>query len=107
MANPPKRKGTAFETEIVRAAREHGLRAERTAPTSPYDVVINMDSDGLAEVVNALATRPDRGQTLVTIPLSVFFDLLDVTGVEAHVECKRYARFALHAIYESKFRGTS
>jgi hypothetical protein len=53
--------------------------------------------------VDALVTRPDRGQALVTITLPEFLDLLGYRGYGARVECKRYSRFSLHTIFESKF----
>lgn len=104
MANPPKKKGTAYETEIARVFDANGFRAERRDQGSRFDVTV-FPSDVPYQVMDVLATRPDRGKTLVSLDLEDFLDLFvgTLNSIELHVECKRYARFAHHAIYESKF----
>lgn len=100
MSNPPKQKGTGFETEFVNDATAAGLRAVRTSAGAKYDVRI---TGSTGRVIAAIATRPDRGSTLVTIPMKDFFHLLANHGDNAIVECKRYKRFALHTIFNQKF----
>lgn len=102
MANPPKQKGTRYETEVVRAAEGYGLTAERRPNGSRYDIGIR---GGTGRTIEGLATRPDKGQTLVTIRLQDFLHLLASHGDAAHIECKRYKTFAHHTIFESKFGG--
>lgn len=95
MANPPKQKGTAGETELLGLL---GPRYHRTAPTLPFD----LRRAGALPVVNALATRPDRGQWLVTIDLPTFMRLSENED-EVRVEVKRYKKFSLHGIWNKKF----
>lgn len=106
MSNPPRKKGTGFETEVMRQLGWPGLR--RTPPGTNWD--IELPGEDYFEV---LATRPDRGRTLVTLPLTdfaVLFDLYNnmVPGAQAglKIECKRYARLQVHTLYESKFSRT-
>ncbi len=100
MANPPRKKGTGYETEIVREAEGFGLTAERQPSGARYDIGIR---GGTGRTIDGLATRPDHGQSLVTIKLSDFLHLLASHGDGAHIECKRYKSFAHHTIFESKF----
>lgn len=100
MANPPKQKGTKFETEVVNAALDKGLTAQRTSAGRRYDIDI-LGSTG--RTIEALATRPDYGHTLVTMRLADFLHLLAGHGDGAKVECKRYRRFSLHGIFDDKF----
>ena len=107
MANPPKKKGTGGETELLRLLEARGLAFVRTPPTTPYDLT-NADPNVLElSPLEALATRPDRGEWLVTIRLDDFAELLlrsaEHFAWETHIEVKRYARFALHTIWNSKF----
>jgi hypothetical protein len=51
--------------------------------------------------VNVLATRPDRGRTLISITLDDLFRIIPMNTL--HIEAKRYKRFALHTLYEEKF----
>lgn len=96
MANPPKKKGTAGESELLRFL---GGRFHRTAPTLPFD----LRRTGPAPVVNALATRPDRGQWLITIDLPTFMRLTNENENEVRIEVKRYKKFSLHTIWNKKF----
>lgn len=104
MANASKQKGTAGETELLRLLELEGM--VRTAPTLPFDLC----RPGWNPPIEVLATRPDRGQWLITLTLSDFKRLmltLDAAAepfvTEVHVEVKRYRRFSLHTIFNSKF----
>jgi len=100
MANPPRKKGTGFETETVNEAKEYGLDAFRLEQGSPYDIEVRGST---GRVIEALVTRPDRGESLATIRTKDLLHILAEHGDNAHIECKRYARFALHTIFEYKF----
>lgn len=109
MSNPSKQKGTAGETELKRLLDGFGLPFERTPASSTYDLT-NANPTRLELLpIEVLATRPDRGRWLVTMDLSDFAALLSLTYAqeyghwETHIEVKRYARFALHNIFEKKF----
>lgn len=112
MANPSKKKGTGGETELLRLLADEGLAFVRTPPTTTYDLTNEVPGRLELTPLEVLATRPDRGQWLVTMRLEDFAHLLrqsdaNYDGVwETHVEVKRYARFALHTIFESKFGRT-
>lgn len=100
MANPSKRKGTGGETElrlILEALFDRPFR--RTAPGTLWD----LESPGSVTdpLVCVLATRPDSGRWLVS--MTPYDWQRDPFAAEIRVEVKRYARFSLHAIYESKF----
>ena len=103
MANPPRKKGTAAETELVNLLAEYKLTLTRQPAGSTYD----LGRGGLDPAIEVLATRPDRGEWLMTIRLKDFATLvraLDRSGPRRlHVEVKRYARFALHSIWNQKF----
>lgn len=100
MANPPRQKGTGYETEVVNDGLERGLDIVRQPASSTFDLMVRGST---GRFIDALATRPDRGQSLVTIRLDDFFHLLSEHGDNARIECKRYARFALHTIFDKKF----
>ena len=100
MANPPRKKGTGFETDVVNKANAAGLEATRTPAGTVYDIDIKGST---GRTIEALVTRPDRGRPLATIRLEDLFHLLREHGDKAHLECKRYARFSLHSIFEGKF----
>lgn len=110
MANPSKKKGTGGETELRDILELSGLGFVRTSPTMPYDLT-NADPARLElEPLEVLATRPDRGEWLITMRVKDFAFLLTLTGGitsvwETHIEVKRYARFALHNIFTKKFGG--
>ena len=103
MANPSKQKGTAEETAIVGTwlLKHPGVAVYRTSPGMPYDVVVSGD-DPIWQI-DVLSTRPDRGTRLYTLRESDFMDLWALSQPEVHIESKRYARFALHTIFEGKF----
>lgn len=100
MANPPKKKGTGYETEVVSRGKDFGLDIFRTSPGMPYDVEVRGNT---GRIIEALTARADRGRSLVLIPLDDLFHMLAEHGDGAHIECKRYARVSLHTIYERKF----
>ncbi len=102
MANPSKQKGTAGETELVKRFRAEGFEARRTSPGMNYDVHVS-PSPGYGMHVDALATRPDRGEWLVSVRLVDFIDLLNASTFGARLEVKRYKSFAHHGIFEKKF----
>ena len=100
MSNPSKAKGTGGETELLRLLRLPGL--VRTPASSNVDLA----RPGWDPAVRVLATRPDRGQWLITMDLETFCALLDAGEPfeqKLEIECKRYKRFSLHGIFESKF----
>lgn len=105
MANPPKQKGTRFETEVVRAWEERfpGARVERMKAGNYYDVLV-LQSIGL-RYMNALVTRPDRGQRLYTLNENDLMDLVEHARLpELHIEAKRRGGSLWHhKIYEEKF----
>jgi hypothetical protein len=110
MANPPKKKGTGGETELLRLLADEGyLPFVRTPPTTTYDLTNARPNRLELEPLEVLATRPDRGEWLVTMRLPDFVRLLHMTDEygsdvwETHIEVKRYARFSLHTIFNSKF----
>ncbi len=108
MANPPKKKGTAAETELRDILDLQGLGFVRTPPTTTYDLTNAVPERLELEPLEVLATRPDRGEWLVTMRVKDFAYLLKLTGGitttwETHIEVKRYKRFSLHTIFEKKF----
>lgn len=108
VANAPKQKGTGGETELLRLLNADGFEFTRTAPTLPYDLC--RPGNIPSATVDALATRPDRGEWLVTVRLGDFMGLLRADDMflhphrrAVHVEVKRYNRFSLHTIFQGKF----
>ncbi len=100
MANPQRQKGTRFETDLVDRAKDFGLDAYRMPASSRYDIQIR---GGTGRNIDALATRPDYGQALVTVRLADFYHLLSEHGDGAHLEAKRLAKVAIHSIFSDKF----
>lgn len=108
MANPPKKKGTGAETELVNLLNarygtpEVPEPAERMPNGWPYDVRL-YGADG--HKLEVLAGRADRKDWLVTLRLNDFLDLYDATRYppDLHIESKRFARISWHTIFESKF----
>ena len=97
-----KQKGTGGEREVRGVFSKYGFRTHRTAPGHPYDIRVEGE---YGPPLHLLATRPDRGQWLVTLRLEDLVSLL--AGYDAmtsmEVEVKRYARFAHHRIFEETF----
>ena len=110
MANPPKKKGTAGETELLKLLPAY---AQRTSAGMNYDIYVPGGTDVTFRPTEVLATRPDRGRWLVTLDLDAFlrmyYDTTQDYDLRPHlkIEVKRYKRFALHTIFEQKFGGTS
>lgn len=100
MSNPPKQKGTGFETERERRWQALGLRSRKMPNGSHYDVHVE-GREGL--VVEALTMRPDRKQAYTLIRTSDFEDLVVLTGATVHEECKRPARLSISTTFEKKF----
>lgn len=110
MANPPKKKGTAGETELLRLLAGYGITVQRRAASARHDLF----REGLGAPVEVLATRPDRGEWLLSIRLDDFAELIreadDTWAPPLHIEVKRFKSFAHHRIFTSKFgrkRGAS
>jgi hypothetical protein len=108
MSSPSKQKGTAGETSLLRALVPYIPTLHRTAASSKVD----LESTGTGSVFRLLATRPDRGQWLISMPLEEFMEVWSSAYEEGRhfhlmppvaIEAKRYARFAHHNIFESKF----
>lgn len=103
MANPPKKKGTGGETELLRLLENHHPGITRTQPGELYD----LRAPGELPPFQILATRPDRGQWLITMSLDDYLSLTPANTHgyrrQVHIEVKRYARFSLHTIFEKKF----
>jgi len=96
-----KQKGTKGESELVEVFREAGFKVRRTSPGSNHDVEVKGEIGN--PFIEALATRPDRGQWLVSIKLTDFVELLEIAQGDCDMEVKRHKRFAHHSIYEQKF----
>jgi len=101
VSNPPKQKGTGAETELKDKIDMLGL--VRTPPGTKWDLEFRGNPD--MEPLELLATRPDRGEWLITLRLE---DSLYILGfgppyTPLHIEVKRYKRFAHHKIFEDKF----
>jgi len=112
MSNPSKAKGTGGETELLRLLDDEGLKFVRMPASADYDLTNATPNRLELEPLEVLATRPDRGQWLVTMRAKDFAALLGFTEDmsypvpgpwETHIEVKRYARFSLHTIFENKF----
>lgn len=106
-----KQKGTGGETELRKLLEDYGLLFVRTPASSDYDLTNARPDRMELEPLEVLATRPDRGEWLMTMRLEDFAMLLEATAanpwspgvIETHIEVKRYARFALHTIWNKKF----
>jgi hypothetical protein len=107
MSNPPKQKGTGGETELLRLLEAY--MPERTwrkcENGHPWDIetVDDHEDNITGHVIRILATRPDRGRWLLSMPLEAWSDG-DRFVDPIQVEVKRHARFAHHSIFESKFK---
>jgi hypothetical protein len=104
MANPSKSKGTGGETELLRLCEKQGLVLYRTPAGASYDLTTRpWPGPETFPPLEALATRPDQGQWLVTVRLSDFVESAWPFSQEIHIEVKRHVRFALHTTFEGKF----
>lgn len=106
MSNPSKQKGTGGETEL-KGELEGTIRGlVRTPPTSDVDLA----APGHGERFRLLATRPDRGRWLISMPLEEFRALWSTAypeefGPAVGIEVKRHKAFAHHSIFEKKLGG--
>lgn len=100
LANPPKNKGTGGEREVLNALLDKGLEARRTSASSTFDIDVR---GGTGRTLAVLCTRPDNGRWLATLSLDDLCHLLASHGDGAHIEVKRYAKFAHHTIWNKKF----
>lgn len=102
MTHPSKRKGNAFERELVRLAKESGMVAERAYASNgralghgeEVDVVIQGKRVQakrraclpayleVTDQVDAVAFRCDRGEPMVLLTLWEWMDLLKDSGDE-------------------------
>jgi Holliday junction resolvase len=99
-----KQKGTKGEGELVKVFRDAGFEVRRTSPGVNHDIeATTKGAPKWSEAIQALATRPDRGQWLVSIKLTDFVELLAIAQGDCDMEVKRHKRFAHHTIYEQKF----
>ena len=97
-----RQKGTRGETELKRVLEElFGRAFRRTSPGSAWDLE-TIDNAYDQGPINIVATRPDRGRWLLSMPPDHWQK--DPFSQEIRVEVKRYARFALHKIYEETFK---
>ena len=97
MANPPRAKGTGGEREVLRSLARSGVTVYR----SPASATVDLYREAGPDIIHALATRPDGGRWLVTLPLDELANLL--TNQSLQIEVKRYRRFSLHTLFERKF----
>lgn len=105
MANPSRKKGTAGEVELMAILEQvTGRSFRRTHAGCRWDLETTDHADyGDLPPVFILATRPDRGRWLLSMTPIDWACPINGTGpVPIRVEVKRYARFALHKIYEGK-----
>ena len=103
MSNPSKQKGTGGETELLRLLDIPGL--VRTPPATKFDLALPAIASGSPKrPLQLLATRPDRGQWLLTMTVEDFKRLCRLPWIHGmQIEVKRFKKFAHHSIFESKF----
>lgn len=111
-STPSKRKGTAGETEFLRRLANLGIYTRRTPASSKYD--LERDAGATGDILNILATRPDRCPWLVTMTVEDFAHMLTLQdryclerglGLQTiHIEVKRRkAQPWHHRIFKEKF----
>jgi Holliday junction resolvase len=96
MTHPSKVKGNSFERSLVNEAKDAGLDAERAYASNGLSLGYTEDVDCLvagkkiqakrrkvvakwlipSDTVDAVATRPDRGETLIVMRYSDFLEML-------------------------------
>lgn len=103
MSNPSKQKGTGGETELLRILEglfEREFR--RTSHGEPWDIEpVHYATD--QGPIRVLAIRPDRGRWLLMLPPEDY--VKDPFTQHMRVEVKRFARSAVHSIWEKKHGG--
>lgn len=104
MANPSKAKGTGGETELRVLLMDDMPGLVRTPASSVVDLYQPGTSRG-DPYIEVLATRPDKGQWLMTMSLADFQKLWRLADPHEGVaiEVKRFKKFAHHSIFEGKF----
>jgi Holliday junction resolvase len=96
MTHPSKRKGNVFEWDLINLAKDAGLEAKRSYASDGRSLGLTTDVDCLIagkkiqakrrkkvakwlvpeDTVDCVATRPDRGDTLIVMKYSTFLDML-------------------------------
>lgn len=96
MTHPSKRKGNVFEWDLVNEAKDCGLPARRAYASDGRSLGLTTDVDCViagkkiqakrrkkvakwlipGDTVDCVATRPDRGDTLIVMRYSTFLDML-------------------------------
>jgi Holliday junction resolvase len=99
MAHPSKRKGDTFERELVNAARDRGIPAQRAymsngrslGQSKNVDLVLGPQDEWRVQAkrrasvakylqppegADVTAVREDYGEALVVVPLDTFLDLI-------------------------------
>jgi hypothetical protein len=109
MVNRPKQKGTDGERFLVRFFEKLGFKVRRTQPGSNHDVEAEYPR-GLGKSwdvpIQALATRPDRGEWLVTLRLEDFGVLMVLAQADCDMESKRRGGTMWHhTVFKQKFGG--
>jgi hypothetical protein len=108
VTNPSRKKGTSGEGEVVDLWNDYfGCPIARRNPASAkFDITVS-EKPALHPPIEVLATRPDRGEWLVTLRhsdfMEVFGDSEFYRTTPVHIEVKRYSRFAHHEIFRKKF----
>jgi len=100
MVHPSKNKGNNFERELVNAAKESGLEAVRAYASDGRSLGLTEDVDCLiggfkiqakrrntvaahlipSDTVDCVATRPDRGESLIVMRFDDWLDLIQRAG---------------------------
>lgn len=102
MANPPRAKGTNGETELLRILNERGFKFVRRPAGARTDLKHLATDPGAVILFTLLATRPDRGEWLITMSLDQFFEAFAPETDTIEIEVKRHKKFAHHTLYENE-----
>mgnify|MGYP001610866215 CR=1 FL=1 len=103
MSNPPRQKGTGGEREVLLAIEREMCTgvASRRPPSSPYDIEVPGTS---GRTIRALATRPDRGEWLVTVTLKDLVHLAWHSSDRFEIEVKRHKAFSQHTLWDKEMK---
>ena len=97
-----KIKGTGGEREIkLILERLTGRRFRKTGAGAPWDLE-TVDNDYRQGPIRILATRPDRGEWLLSMHAGDW--ARDLKTQEIRVEVNRWAKFWHHSEYEETFK---
>lgn len=103
MSNPPRQKGTAGETELLRLLNEKGFKFVRRPAGARTDLKHEAQKWATpTSTLRALATRADRSQWLFIIDLETFVSAFAPDTDTIELEVKRRKRFAHHTLYENE-----